>query len=253
MDDVLLRADRNMAAAWWALISHMPAPARREVDGGVALRSGLPVPLFNPTFVLSAPSDPVALVEDVRAGTTDPYILYSRDDVAPGVADAGLAAGLIEHYRPPLMVLDDIPSDAPPLPPGLVVERVTAATAETCAQVLAAGFGMPPDFASFVFNAESVATDDYVAFLGLVDGTPVSTAAYHLSDDLVGIYSVATDPAHGRHGYGAALTMAAAVAGRRALGAPAPAILQASGAGAPVYERLGFRVADRYRQLEPTA
>jgi hypothetical protein len=42
--------------------------------------------------------------------------------------------------------------------------------------------------------------------------------------------------------------MAAAVAGRQM--GPNVSVLQASAAGAPLYERLGYAVVDRYRQLE---
>jgi ribosomal protein S18 acetylase RimI-like enzyme len=248
---VLARADRNMATAWEALLSATPRPRCVRGDGYLTVTSGLPVPLFNPTFVLAPPADPAALIDELRRQHQDPFIVYSRDAVAPGVGEAGIAAGLIEHFRPPLMVLDEIPADADPLPPGLVIERVDTSNIDACGAVLAAGFHMPVELAPAVFGPGLLAVDEYITLLGTVDGEPVSTAAVFVAEGLAGIYSVATHPDHGGKGYGGALTTAAARAGR-ALG-PTTAILQSSAEGQAVYERLGYRVGDRYRQLEGSA
>lgn len=248
MDDLLRRADRNMATAWEAQLAATRAPGVVRGDGYTILSSGLPVALFNPTFVLDPQADPAAVVADVTARHDGPFVLYARDEVAPGVADAGIAAGLVEHFRPPLMVLDDIPSAAPAPPDGLVIERVDAATAGAWAEVLAAGFHMPPELAGAVFGPTLLDVDGVVALLGRVAGEPVTTAAVFVAEGLAGVYNVATVPTAGRRGFGAAITIAAAVAGR-AHGATT-SILQASAEGVPVYERLGYRVADRYRQLE---
>jgi predicted GNAT family acetyltransferase len=58
----------------------------------------------------------------------------------------------------------------------------------------------------------------------------------------VGVFNIATPPARRRRGYGAAVTVRA-VADGVAAGARW-AWLQSSGAGYPVYDRLGFRTTE---------
>src|SRR4051794_20374000 len=107
MEDLLVRADRNMAGAWSAILAIAPGSVRREGAGYVSLSCELPVPLFNPTFVLDRPTDPTGFVDAVLAERgAGAALIYSREGVHPGVADAGAARGLVENYQPPLMVLD---------------------------------------------------------------------------------------------------------------------------------------------------
>jgi GNAT superfamily N-acetyltransferase len=87
--------------------------------------------------------------------------------------------------------------------------------------------------------------------VALVDGIAAGTAATFVTGDVAGIYNVATVPSQRGKGVGAAVTWAAVEAGARA-GATV-SILQASEAGAPVYERMGFTTPDRYRQFQPAS
>ncbi len=76
-------------------------------------------------------------------------------------------------------------------------------------------------------------------FIGHVDGVAVATSLAFFGGGAIGIYGVGTVPDHRGRGYGGAMTMAAATWGRDQ-GADF-AVLAASEAGFPVYERLGFR------------
>jgi hypothetical protein len=78
--------------------------------------------------------------------------------------------------------------------------------------------------------------DDFRVWLGRVDGRPVTTATAYLAEGFVGVYAVATTGDARGHGYGEAVTWAATLC-RPDL----PAILQASEAGRPIYERMGYR------------
>lgn len=73
------------------------------------------------------------------------------------------------------------------------------------------------------------------AFLGYVDGEPVSAAASVTEAGIVDIVMVATIPSGRRQGAGLAVTQAAT---RLELGLPG--VLFSSDEGRPVYERLGF-------------
>ncbi|GAB3934211.1 hypothetical protein GCM10027614_06820 [Micromonospora vulcania] len=86
---------------------------------------------------------------------------------------------------------------------------------------------------------------EVVRLAGIVDGRTVATATVSLNSDVAGVFCVATDSGHRRRGIGTALTVAALrlarMAGHRV------ATLQASGAGRPVYERIGFETVSHYR------
>lgn len=72
----------------------------------------------------------------------------------------------------------------------------------------------------------------WVAF---ADGRPIGTAVAYHSDGIVGVYLVGVVPGMRRRGLGEALTWQATLSG-----AGAPATLQASEMGRPVYERMGY-------------
>ena len=207
--------------------------------------------IFNPVFVTADPADPSAFVADVVAhyeSAGAPFLLYFRDAVAPSLAAAAEAAGLIEHYQPPLMVMDPIVA-SPPVPDGVEIVVLDESTVPDYCDVLAAGFGMPSDFARIAFPPKILLVEGFTGLLARVDGVPVATSGSTVAAGLAGVYNVATVPEHRGKGLGAAVTWAAIGAGAAA-GATC-SILQASAEGAPVYARMGFDTPDRYRQFEP--
>jgi GNAT superfamily N-acetyltransferase len=76
-------------------------------------------------------------------------------------------------------------------------------------------------------------------FVGRVDGMTVATSLAFAGGGAVGVYGVGTVPDCRGRGYGGAMTVAAAEWGRE-LGM-GTAVLAATEAGYPVYDRLGFR------------
>ena len=248
LEDVLAAADRNMRAVWTAVLGNGPVPGRVEDDGLLLLSSGIPVAMFNPAYATAPLTDPggaVARIVEHYSKLGSPFALTFRDSVSPGLSDACQEAGLIEHWQAPLMVLDRV-SAPPPPPPGLVIEHLSEASVDGYAAVLAAGFDAPRGIVDLLFGKSLLRIDGLTGYLGTIDGEPVSTAASYAAEGLVGVYNVATVPAHRGKGAGAALTWEAACAG------PPPAILQASGDGEPVYTRMGFETPARYRQFVPS-
>jgi len=250
--ELLLAADRNRVSTFRSVLATAPSPGHVHDDEVTLLSSGLPVPLFNPAFVRRS-EDPVALVARVldHYGVLGlPFLISFRDEVAPGLADACDAAGLVEHWRPALMVLDPIPSTVPPAPSGLHLSRVTAATVDDYAGVLSAGFAMPREFADALVGPWLFRGTECAGFIGTIDAEPLGSAALFVSDGVAGVYNIATVPQSCRRGVGTAMTWAAIEAGREA-GAGC-AILQASEQGEPVYQRMGFVTPTRYRQFQST-
>ena len=252
-EEVLLAADANMRAAWRATASFGPSHSVLERDDVQLVASGLPVGLFNPAFVLRRPSDATALVAEIAEhyrGAGLPFVVYFRDAYGGDLAAALAASGLVEHYQPPLMVMDPI-ATRPPAPAGVEIVPVDEANLDGCHRALSEGFGMPLELVQSLLSPEMLAMEPFSAFLALVDGAPAGTAASFVTGETGGVYNVATVPAQRGKGVGAAVTWAAVEAGARA-GAKR-SILQASAEGAPVYERMGYTTPDRYRQFEPAS
>lgn len=246
-------ADENMVSAWERIIAFAPRPGRREADGLLSLSSGIPLALFNPTYVVGEVVDPARAVAGIASyyeSLGSPYAVVFLDDAAPGLSAACEAMGMVEHWRMPLMVLDPIP----PAPDGAAVEGLTVAPVdasgvEAYVDVLTGAFGMPREIAASMMGEELLLrTPGFTGFLGVLDGAPVAASGVYLTGSTAGVYNVATLPAARGRGVGAAITWAAALAGREA--GATRSVLQASEMGAPVYARMGYATPAHYRQFE---
>lgn len=250
--ELLVAADRNMAAVWRCIAESVAGPSA-VVDRGhlLLLSAGEPVPVFNPAFVREGGPAPETIVDDVLAhyGSLGmPFVVIFRDDLVPGLADACTRRGMVEHWQEPLMVLDPIPEAVPERPAGLEIVRLSQANLAPYVRVVGEGFGMPAPMVTRLFGPWLVELEGFAGFLGLIDGVPVATSALYAAEGLAGVYNVATLAEHRGRGIGEAMTWAAADAGREAgLGI---SILQASRAGEPVYLRMGYRTPAHYRQFE---
>ncbi len=98
-------------------------------------------------------------------------------------------------------------------------------------------------------SAEVLAVPGMSALVGLSADGPcaVGLGAFHRGH--VGVFNIATPPAHRRLGHGRAVT-ARLVADGAAAGAHT-AYLQASEMGYPVYERLGFTTVETWPSYFP--
>ncbi|MET7986773.1 GNAT family N-acetyltransferase [Streptomyces sp. NPDC005281] len=130
----------------------------------------------------------------------------------------------------------------PPLPAGLIIERVDGPDGVTdYVDAYASSFGVGPTLRNLVVDAESNLRTDLgrlIRLVGRIDGRAVATSAVLISNGVAGVYWVGTDPTYRGRGIGAALTAAAMVIGRQH--GAFVCTLQASDLGAPVYRRLGF-------------
>lgn len=247
-EQVLLDADANMAIAWRRLCSGSPGGFVEEDDELLLLATGAPEAFFNPLFPKRRVGNPQDAIERIMATYRSwgvPGLAWVRAGSDEALLDAARRAGLEVGDGPPLMVMDPI-ADGPA--PSIAVHRVTdAAGVEVARRVAAAGFGIDEDLMRIFLGERTLAIDGLVAFVGEVDGAPVSTAVLVVTGATAGIYTVATPEEHRGHGYGETLTWAAVAAGRE-MGCTR-SILQASPMGFPVYERMGFVDAGRYQQF----
>jgi GNAT superfamily N-acetyltransferase len=243
--------DADLAAAallevWNHLGTHVPGMWSRRVDGAVATVTGVPASPLNGVWVGGACDSAVIteLLDEVAASGL-PHVLQARPEVAPQLAEVAAARGMSAQPAVPLMVLSDASSLAGArTSDGLAIRELEPSEAAAHASVAAAGFEIPDDLLRQLVTPALLSLASCRAYVGEIDGTPVSTGMSITLEGATGVFNIATPPARRRRGYGAAVT-ARVVDDGLAAGA-SWAWLQASTAGYTVYERLGFRALARW-------
>jgi N-acetylglutamate synthase len=246
MDDAE-RLHEAARSSFEALCGAFDDAAFERRDGyDLVLFPQVPIPQFNAVWPVDDEATAAALpaaIAEVEALGIAPGVLL-RDGRAPASAEAASALGLTAEEAEPGMAVAPPELDAPDVPH---LEILRIATPDGLAQALAVaveGFGVPPEILAPLYGLDVEAVEGMAVYLGRVAGRDVSTSVGFTLGDTVGIFNVATPPEHRGHGYGAALTAAAAREGFAA-GADL-AWLQSSPLGLPVYHRLGFREVERY-------
>lgn len=232
------------------------ARVARQIEGGEVaqagpvrlIASGTPLQEFNVAFVHGPVVDANATLDEIasfyaRIGV--PYRVMVPLAHAPQLATAALERG---HVPRSFDAMTLMPIETAPAPHDVVIERVTdAATMAVFSATVSVGFGGADD-ATAAINGPWLLRDPGMAFfVAYIDGEPAGTALVCVTDEIAGIYGVATLEAFRRRGVASALTSAALREGARqgcVIGA-----LQPSDMGRPVYERMGFRPAALFMQF----
>jgi ribosomal protein S18 acetylase RimI-like enzyme len=236
--------------AFWSSYGVAPGGELGNTPELTSFVTGIPFPLFN--GVLRAKLNPETVDTAVQAVVerfkerSIPAFWW----VGPTTEPANLGDILSRHQftfagHTPGMAIDfQAVAWDKPLPAGLRIARVDdPQMLKTYLHTLATGSGIPAPLHDMLLKAEQGATPPPGAelrrYLGLLDGKPVATSAMVLHAGVAGIYAVATLPEARRRGIGGAMTMfpllEAFEQGYRI------GVLQASGMGFPVYQKLGFR------------
>lgn len=249
--DLLALADHNYETTSAALARIISGDAPINEDGLLLASSRSPISFFNGAFLRPSASrsvlDRVVRSVEFFAEQGVPFVIRSRLGVAPDLPDAAETCGLVQGSLLPLMALPVI-RDVPDAPAGLEVRRVDdRASLDLHLDVVSASFGIGRDLAEHLFSMEMIDAPGTVLLVGLVDGRAVCTSLLSATEEMAGIYNVATLDPHRRSGLGTAMTWEAIRIGRDE-GATS-ACLQASEMGRPVYERMGFLVLDDYHQF----
>lgn len=210
--------------------------------------TGIPVPTMNGVFLLrptAADSDVAALL-DIVAATGFPYCVQVRPGSRTSLVELVERRGMVESEPEPLMILES-PGRSLTDAAGhseLTARLLAPDEAGVHAEIAAAGFEAPVEIFQMLATRDLLEQPGVRAYVGTVHGEPVTTALGITNADHVGVFDVATPPAHQRRGYGAAITARATLDGF-ASGATF-AYLQSSAAGFAVYERLGFRTLETW-------
>jgi N-acetylglutamate synthase len=224
--------------------TRIPGSRLLRQGGAAAWITGSPRAGFNSVWPErpNPPASAVAALLDEVADAGLPFTLALR----PGSAGVltGLAAerGMRRAGDHPLMALETGGAKAPRPVPQLAIRLLPPHEATAVVKVAAAVFGATEE--TFLPSLDLLALDGLRCYLGEADGQPVATAVSVTTGQFTAIYSVATDPAFRRRGFGTALTARAVADG--ALAGAAWCWLKASASGYPVYRDLGFRTIETW-------
>lgn len=243
---------QNWIAYLTGVGSASPSVEIRRIGGVLGIRSDMPFDWFNQVLVERddatatdllaaaglAPREPNGLLVRLRAGTDDRLIpdLMNAGWLATGAAPMtpGMVAFPIDHLAALAQAV-----------PGFEIRRVTdRAGIEAHRTVVTEGFGVDRSVAVGTAGFDLLGSAECTIYVGYANGVAVTSGMGWRSGRTIGVYAISTVPAARRRGYGEAMT-ARVVSDGIAAGCDVAA-LQASEAGRPIYERLGFRVDVRY-------
>lgn len=242
----------QLAAVWRAMVLDRAPEADVRDLPGIAVRWADSRFVFWNCVTLTDVRADAPLVErrltqaaDLMRAKRRPGFLWLFEDLLDDGARAALdeaagRAGLRAAFPGTGMAADLLPVPDP-AHPDLTFVRVRCddrLTAYADLNSRAYGFGL--DEGRDGLAGSALWKNDAHAYLGLRDGVPVTCAAAVAAEDRLFVALVATDPEWQRRGYGEAVTRKALYEGARATGLTRAA-LHATEAGAPVYQRIGFR------------
>lgn len=249
--DAGLPADDNLVKAYvWGYADLMEATGTAlgwptvRTERFVAVDAGTPFPFQNCVVPLRpfGPDEADDLLAEVRdffaPRPGGPYLLWCGFPT-PHLGDRGWQ--LMGH--PPLM-LRPPGGDAPPLPDGLEIVTVTTPEGvEEFGTTMVEAFPVP-ELAGQPYGGygpELLDVPGWRMWIGRIDGRPVATAAVHVHGGHNDVEWISNRPETRGRGVGAAVTWAATLADPSL-----PAMLIASDAGQPVYERMGYLRLTRF-------
>jgi ribosomal protein S18 acetylase RimI-like enzyme len=210
--------------------------------------TGVPVPTLNGVWPADGTPevDVVAALLSRVAATGLPHCLQLRPGADAALAELAAARAMSLDDPVPLMALDDRAAlQSAQEVQGLAVRELASEEAGAHATTAAAGFEVPEEIFQKFVTPQVFSECGVRSYLGEVHGNPVTTGLGIRIGRHVGIFNVATPPAHRGQGYGAAVT-ARAVLDAFDDGAER-AWLQSSPKGYGVYGRLGFRTVESWQ------
>jgi len=243
--------EENLRHSFRALAEDRRSGDVREI-GGVAIASaGTSFQMFNAAFL----SSPVADAADLERRTLIARVQFEsrglewsfwvcEDLLPPRLRKQAERifnrCGLRLAVQLPGMCADRLLPPRRALPE-LEIRRVDDdATRLAFCDIGCTCFHVPLNWFREIFLRRRLWENGFVGWIGYLDGEPVVTAATVTAAGAVGVYNVATLPAHRRRGHGEAIVRYALDRARRESGCERT-ILQATDYGLQLYLSMGYR------------
>ena len=231
----------------------------RELDGSLAIYSGLDYGVFNIALLdrplasraggMEARLADCARFFQTRSSRWSFWLCEDllEPDARRRARQMFLECGMRAISRPPGMVAASLSPPQRPLPEIECCPVADAKLRTAFADITAVSFDIPLTIARAVYQPARAWNGGYQGFAGLVKGQPVSIAATVATPESLGIYSVGTLPEFRRRGYCEALLRAAVAQTQARQPQPTPRlVLESTDAGHVLYRRMGFRDVARY-------
>ncbi|GAA2531950.1 hypothetical protein Ahu01nite_096030 [Winogradskya humida] len=223
--------------------------SRRAANGTRLLVGGAPLATVNGVFTPESPYPDLGEVAELAAVAAAelavPWCLHMRGEPSPELLEIGARHGRTTRSATTFMTCaaGDLrlgPPDGQRVP----VRAVTSAQGVEYQAAVAAGFEVPAElFGSFMRGPELDAPGA-TAYLAGTPGDPVATGFGVLAGEWLGVFNIATPPAHRRHGYARAVTE------HILRSVPYTGVfLTSTEMALPLYESMGFRVAETWTYL----
>ncbi|MFM9499649.1 GNAT family N-acetyltransferase [Streptomyces galilaeus] len=178
--------------------------------------------------------------------TGAPWSILVRGDVDPTLRRLAGRYGLTGTASLPLLVWDAMPLPSA-VSAGATARKVSGAGSEVFAAALAAGFGMSAEVARLLALPTLLDAPGMSGYVLDLDGEAIATGFNVLVGDHVGMFNGSVAPQHRGKGHYRALVTArlqdAVASGAR------HAFAQTSPMSRPLYESLGFRLAESWTYL----
>jgi GNAT superfamily N-acetyltransferase len=240
----------NLRESFRVVAAHRSGGELQEMEGVSIASAGVAFQMFNAAF-LSAPVVSEGQM-DLRAAQAAVHFAARGQRWAYWICHGWLDGRTGRRLQPllrkrnlyqavelPGMLAEDV---LPPVRklPKMDLRRVCEGPVKDafCA-IGATCFNVPLAWFCEVFDNHGV-WNDFAAYVGFVDGEPVSTAATVIGGGVVGVYNVATMPGRRLGGYGEAVMRHALEQARREHGL-SRTILQSTPQGFDLYQRMGYR------------
>lgn len=255
MDDAVTLSISQMDGAWKLMCAAAPSPVVAEGTGIQFMFSGLPISFFNIALLTGADLSAEELSARGRdacvwaAAQSVPWLfMVTHERLAPGVDVAatldacGLAValpltGMRARTVAPAAAVPDLRLTVP----------ANDGACSALVDVNAHAYEMDLAAAKATLGSAAFWKDQFPV-LGVVDGTPASSAAVMMVDGHRYVALVATEPGQQRRGFAQA-AMRQALANAAAVHGEAPTVLHATDAGRPVYERMGYETISTHSLL----
>ncbi len=242
--------------AWRQMTGRLPSPRFEETGGVACCFSDVPNLFFNLWVQAKATNtsdelETLLAIARAKANTSNnPVGGIMREDWLP----AGWEALAPKYGFAPVLSMTGMEAEdlAPPRRPPAKVEIIRVADdvgARDLAALNAAAYKMPMELFECISTSAFWPADCY-AYVGYVDGKPVSSSAALPVDNTVYIALVATAPSEQGKGYAETVMRHAVVQGQTAMRVKRTT-LHATDMGRPIYSAMGYASGPRMLLVGP--